>query len=146
MSMTLSHPSTPSRAAVEPLPQRRFGKTEERVPVLGLGTGPAGIGLPDEEAIPLYHAALDRGITYFDTAPGYNRAHVQLGQVLPSRRDELFLATKCFAATAEEALRIHEQSLKDLRVDQVDLLYAHCIGSFEPEQLLAKDGVFAGLQ
>lgn len=147
MRTTVARPitTTPHTGTPAPLPQRRLGKTGERVPVLGLGTGPGGIGLPDEEAIPLYEAALDRGITYFDTAPGYNRAHLQLGRILPSRREELFLATKCFAATAEEALKIHEQSLRDLRTDCVDLLYAHCIGSFEPEQLLAPDGVFAGL-
>jgi predicted aldo/keto reductase-like oxidoreductase len=129
-----------------PLPQRRFGKSEERVPALGLGTGPAGMGLPDEQAVALYHAAIDRGVTYLDTAPGYGRAHLQLGQVLPSRRSEVFLVTKCYAATAADALRIHEQSLSDLRTDHVDLLYAHCIGSFELEKLLAPDGTFAGLR
>jgi uncharacterized protein len=122
--------------AVQALPARRWGRSGEQVPVLGLGTGPGGLGMPDEDAIPLY----------FDTAPVAGRAHVQLGEVLASRRDEVFLATKCFAGTAEEALRIHEQSLRDLRTDCVDLLYAHCVGSFEPEQLLAPDGVFAGLR
>jgi predicted aldo/keto reductase-like oxidoreductase len=104
------------------------------------------MGLPDDEAVALYHAAIDRGVTYIDTAPGYGRAHQQLGQVLPARRGGVFLATKCYAATAAEALQIHEQSLQDLQTDHVDLLYAHCVGSFEPEQLLAPDGVFAGLR
>jgi aryl-alcohol dehydrogenase-like predicted oxidoreductase len=142
---TLLPSATP---AFEPatLPQRRFGKTEERVPALGLGTGPAGMGLSDESAIALYHAAIDGGVTYLDTAPAYGRAQVQLGQVLSRRRDEVFVATKCWAATAEEALGIHEQSLLDLQTDHVDLLYAHCVGSFEPKQLLAPDGVFAGLR
>lgn len=138
--------SLPPRLMYEPLPQRRFGKTGEHVPVVGLGTGPGGIGLPDAEAIPMYEAALASGITYLDTAPGYNRAHVQLGELLPSYRKQVFLATKCFAGTAAEALTIHEQSLRDLKVESVDLLYAHCVGSFEPEQLLAPDGVFAGLR
>jgi len=113
---------------------------------VGLGTGPAGFGLSDADAVRLYHAALDRGVTYFDTAPGYARAHAQLGEVLPRRRGEVFLATKCFTATAAEAISIHEQSLRDLRIEQADLLYAHCAGSFTPEQLLAPDGVFAGLR
>lgn len=139
---------TPSSAArrVRALPQRRFGKTGEQVPVLGLGTAPAGFGLPDDAAVRLFHAAIDRGITYLDTAPGYARAQVQLAEVLATRRDEVFLATKCFASSAEEALRIHEQSLRDLRTERVDLLYAHSIGSLELEQLLAPDGVFAGLR
>jgi len=49
-------------------------------------------------------------------------------------------------STAADALRIHEQSLRDLQTDRVDLLYAHCVGSFDAEQLLAPDGVFAGLR
>jgi predicted aldo/keto reductase-like oxidoreductase len=104
------------------------------------------MGLTNEEAVALYHAAIDRGITYIDTAPGYERAHVQLGRVLPARRDEVFVATKCWGASAEEVLKTHEQSLRDLGIDQVDLLYSHCVGSFDPERLLAPDGAFAGLQ
>src|SRR5690349_2901852 len=148
MPCTAAAPIPRSASPFQPsaLPMRRFGKTGEQVPVIGLGTGPAGMGLSDEDAVALYHAAIDRGVTYLDTAPGYGRAHVQLGQVLPSRRDEVFLATKCYAATAADALRIHEQSLRDLQTDHVDLLYAHCVGSFDPEQLLAPDGVFAGLR
>jgi hypothetical protein len=115
------------------------------VPVLGLGTGPGGIGMADDEAIALYHAAIDRGVTYLDTAPGYKRAHTQLGEVLPARRSEVFLATKAFAKSAEELLQIHEQSLRDLRTEQVDLLYAHCIGSLEPEEILGSGGVLTGL-
>ncbi len=130
----------------EPFPSRRFGKTEERVPILGLGTAPAGCGLSNDDAVALFHAAIDRGVTYLDTAPGYQRAQTQLGEVLHSRRDEVFVATKCYARTAEEALTIHEQSLRDLRTDHVDLLYAHSIASFEPDELLAPDGVFAGLR
>src|SRR5712691_4657501 len=102
--------STSTTQRPSPLPQRRFGKTEERVPVIGLGTGPAGSGLSDEAAVALYETAIDRGVTYLDTAPMYGRAQVQLGHVLPRRRAEVFLATKCYAATAAEALQIHEQS------------------------------------
>jgi predicted aldo/keto reductase-like oxidoreductase len=142
---TLSRPAG-GHSDPAPLPLRRFGKTEERVPAVGLGTGPGGMGLPDDEAIALYHAVIDRGVTYIDTAPGYGRAHLQLGQVMPSCRDEVFLVTKAYAGTAEELLKIHEQSLRDLQTDHVDLLYAHCIGSFEPEQLLAADGSLAGLR
>src|SRR5688572_14856087 len=95
--------ATPDRSTgpplkTEPLPHRRFGKTGERVPVVGLGTGPGGMGLTDDEAVALYHAAIDRGVNYIDTAPGYERAHVQLGRVLPERRDEVFLVTKCWGA------------------------------------------------
>jgi predicted aldo/keto reductase-like oxidoreductase len=145
MTTTLLPQTTPTGTAL-PLPTRRFGKTEAQVPVLGLGSAPAGIGLPDVEAIALFHACIDRGVTYIDTAPGYNRAHVQLGEVMPARRDEVFLVTKAFAATAAELFTIHEQSLRDLRTECVDVLYAHGVGAMDLEQMLAPDGVFAGLR
>ncbi|HAA74666.1 TPA: hypothetical protein DCE37_06050, partial [Candidatus Latescibacteria bacterium] len=71
-----------------------FGKTGEEVSILGLGTAPGGFGLNDFDAVDVIHAAIDHGITYLDTAPGYDRAQIQLGEVLPSRRDEVFLVTK----------------------------------------------------
>ena len=52
----------------EALPERVLGKTGERVPVLGLGTGPGGMGLGDDDAVALYHLAIDLGVTYIDTA------------------------------------------------------------------------------
>ena len=159
MSMTLPPPtafttpeavSTPSRRPTV-LPERRFGRTEERVPILGLGTAPAGMGLTDDEAVALYHAALDRGITYFYTAPGYERAQTQLGQMLPARREEVFLATKCFTAKRDDALQIHEQNLRDLRIDCVDLLLLRptlanraivgALAIFDGVMALAKRGV-----
>lgn len=146
MSLTCEAPRRSAEVEIRDLPRRRFGRTGEIVPVLGLGTAPAGFALTDSEAAELYHTALDRGVTYFDTAPGYKNAQKQLGQVLPQRRDEVFLATKAWCSTAREAIEIHEQSLKDLRLESVDLLYAHCVGSFDPEELLAKGGVFDGLR
>ena len=70
---------TPSVSA---LPQRVLGKTGEQVPILGLGTAPGGFGMDDASAIELFEMAIDRGVTYLDTAPGYDRAQAQLGQIL----------------------------------------------------------------
>jgi aryl-alcohol dehydrogenase-like predicted oxidoreductase len=128
------------------VPQRRLGKTEERVPILGLGTGPGGSGLDDREAIRLYHAAIDRGVTYLDTAPGYGRAQSQLGEVMRRRRGEVFLVTKTWTAARDEALAILEKSLRELQTDCVDLVYSHCVGSFDPDAILAADGSLAGLR
>ncbi len=128
------------------LPQRALGSTGERVPVLGLGTGPGGFGLSDLEAVRLYHAAIDLGVTYLDTAPGYARAHGQLGEVLRRRREEVFLVTKTWASKRTEALSILQQGLRDLRTDHADLVYAHCDGRFDPDELLSADGTLAGLR
>jgi len=136
----------PSAPTMGTLPQRRLGKTEEQVPVLGLGTGPGGMGMEDGDAIRLYHEAIDRGVTYLDTAPGYGRAHLQLGEVMRTRRAEVFLVTKAFAAARDEALAIMDQTLQDLQTDHVDLVYVHCVGSLDPDQVLGSDGSLAGLR
>lgn len=85
MTATTATEQTPG---VRSIPQRLLGKTGELVPVLGLGTGPGGLGMKDDDAIALYQRAIDLGITYFDTAPGYGGAHRQLGEVLPPHRED----------------------------------------------------------
>jgi aryl-alcohol dehydrogenase-like predicted oxidoreductase len=129
-----------------PLPQRWLGKTGEQVPALGMGTGPGGMGMEDEKAIALYERAIDLGVTYFDTAPGYQRAQTQLGRVMRRRRDEVFLVTKTQTARADDALKILERSLKDLQTERVDLTYVHSLGKLDVEQVLAGDGALAGLR
>ena len=45
------------------LPQRVLGKTGEKVPILGLGTAPGGMGMDDTSAIDLFEMAIDCGVT-----------------------------------------------------------------------------------
>ncbi|MDA0747809.1 MAG: aldo/keto reductase [bacterium] len=131
---------------IEVLPQRLLGQTGEQVPVLGLGTAPGGMGLDDADAVNLIHRSLDLGVTYLDTAPAYERAQKQVGQVMVERREEAFLVTKTHAAEAEKTLEILEQSLEDLQTEQVDLVFVHSLGSLDVEQVLAPDGALAGLR
>jgi predicted aldo/keto reductase-like oxidoreductase len=128
------------------LPRRVLGKTGERVPILGFGTAPGGMGLSDEDAIALIHRAIDLGVTYVDTAPGYGRAHVQVGEVMAQRRDEVFLVTKAPADDGKKALENLEQSLVDLQTDQLDLVYVHSLGNRDVDRVLAPDGSLAALR
>jgi predicted aldo/keto reductase-like oxidoreductase len=128
------------------LPTRVFGKTGEKIPILGLGTAPGGFGLNDFDAVDVIHAAIDNGVTYLDTAPGYERAQIQLGEVLPARRDEVFLVTKTFTGNGARAVEILEQSLRDLKTDCVDVTFVHSVGSLDPDEVLSKDGALAGLR
>ena len=138
--------SLSARTESDTLATRRLGKTGEDVPILGLGTAPGGFGLDDFSAIDLIHAAIDHGITYLDTAPGYDRAQIQLGEVMPSRRDEVFLVTKAHTANGKKAVEILEQSLRDMRTDAADLTFVHSVGHLDVDELLAADGAFAGLR
>lgn len=127
-------------------PKRILGKTEEEIPVLGMGTAPGGMGLSNDVAIALYHRAIDLGVTYLDTAPDYERAHFQVGEVMRERREEVFLVTKTNTETSEGAIKILENSLKDLRTDHADLVYVHSLGRKDVDRVLAPDGALAGLR
>src|SRR5919112_1834494 len=75
-------------------PQRQLGATGVTVPLVGYGTAPLGqkkVGR-DEAARCLNHA-IDLGITYLDTSPDYG-SHPVVGEVMKTRRSEVFLATK----------------------------------------------------
>ncbi len=138
--------SQPLAIQSETLPKRVFGKTGVEVPILGLGTAPGGMGLPDTEAIDIIHAAIDSGVTYLDTAPAYGQAQVQLGEVLRERRDDVFVVTKTLTDSADEALKILENSLDELKTDHVDLTFVHSVGSLNVDAILAPDGALAGLR
>ena len=114
--------------------------------MLGLGTAPGGFGLADADAIALFERAIDLGVTYIDTAPGYERAQSQLAQIVPHCRRELFLVSKAHTAHYQEALDIVEKNLDALGTDHLDLMYVHSLGHLDVEQVLAKDGALAGLR
>lgn len=131
------------------LPQKVLGKTRVSVPVIGLGTAPAG-HLPEKDAIALYHACIDAGITYLDTAPelgGYGKAQVFLAPVLKERRDQVFVVTKCYEPEGEKALALLRSNLKELGIERADLVYAHSIGSdkMDPDTVFGPTGVCKAL-
>jgi aryl-alcohol dehydrogenase-like predicted oxidoreductase len=132
------------------LPQKVLGRTKVKVPLIGLGTAPAGYR-KQKEAVAFYNQCIDSGVTYLDTAPkfaGYGDAQVYLGHVLKERRKEVFLVTKCYEPNGEKALKLLKKSLTELRVEQADLVYAHSIGSdkMDPKLIYAKDGVCKALE
>jgi aryl-alcohol dehydrogenase-like predicted oxidoreductase len=135
-----------------PLPTRALGKTGATVSVLGLGTAPAG-HRPRKEAAAFYAAAMDKGVTYLDTAPeftGYGVAQKALGDVLadPVRRKAAFLITKCNEPDGEKALRLLRSNLDELRTDRADLVYVHSLGDdkMDPKIVFGPKGVGKALR
>jgi predicted aldo/keto reductase-like oxidoreductase len=128
-------------------PKRQLGRTNEWVPILGIGTAGLGRGVGDDVAAMVLNRAVDMGVNYIDTAPdagGYGRAQLQIARALAGRRKEYFLTTKLFEPAADGARRMLEANLEELRVDSVDLLYAHSLGhdKMDPDIMFAKGGVF----
>jgi len=132
------------------LPLRRLGKTGIELPILGFGTGPSGQRLNLREAVGLYETAFQAGVTYFDTAPesgGYGKAQEQLGHFIPPVRSQIFLVTKCFEPDGEKALRLLENSLRELRTDYADLVFVHSVGDdkMDPRAVFGRSGTYAAL-
>jgi aryl-alcohol dehydrogenase-like predicted oxidoreductase len=87
------------------------------------------------DSIATIHAALDAGVTFIDTAPAYGDGLSEelVGEALQDRRERAFVATKVSETdmTAERTVASCEASLRRLRMDHVDLLQIHWLGSGE---------------
>ena len=132
------------------IPRRTLGKTDEKVSVLILGGVAAMKDPPTASFHPaqLAEAALNAGINYFDTAAAYGdgQSERNYGEVLATRRKEVFLATKTGDRSYDGAMRGVEASLKRLRTDHVDLLQVHGVSAKEDFARWDKpDGVMKAL-
>lgn len=128
---------------------RPFGATGLAVPPLGLGAGPVGDGALDEaEAARLLHGALDLGLAFVDTAPGYGLSEERIGRHLSGRRPSFVLSTKLGYGvpgvpdwTAECISRGVDQALSRLRTDVLDVAHLHSC----PLETLLRSGVVEAL-
>jgi aryl-alcohol dehydrogenase-like predicted oxidoreductase len=129
---------------------RTLGTNGLRVSVLGLGcmgmSQNFGPRPPREEMITFLRAAVDRGVTLFDTAEVYGPFHNEelVGEALAPVRDDVVIATKFgFAFDADgrqtgassrpEHIRAAvDGSLRRLRTDTIDLLYQHRVDPAVP--------------
>jgi predicted aldo/keto reductase-like oxidoreductase len=119
---------------------RTLGKTGMRVPVIGMGILSAGT--PE-----LIRAALDAGVTHFDSTaarPQQARNEEMIGAVMKGRpRDSFIYGTKIHltqdystglyrsAATESEFTRLLDTALQNLQMDYVDIVYHHMISRRE---------------
>jgi len=94
-------------AETKKMPMRTFGKTGEKVPILAFGGGSRYLMYQNaDEAIAVLNQAIDLGITYIDTAHEYGEhgeSEMRIGEVMKTRRKEVFLATKFSGRKADEA-------------------------------------------
>jgi aryl-alcohol dehydrogenase-like predicted oxidoreductase len=134
---------------------RTLGKQGPALSVVGLGCNNFGMTIDAPAAAAVVHAALDAGITHFDTAETYGggQSEEMLAAALGSRRDEAVIATKYRPRPADEpyatgrlAARIREGaeiSLRRLGTDRIDLYYQHMPDPDAPveEVLEALDGL-----
>ena len=106
--------------------------------------------LDTRDAVRLYETAFREGITYFDTAPefaGYGKAQTQLSYFLKHVRPQVFLVTKCYEPDGERALKLLEESLRELGTTYADLVFVHSVGAdkMDPRIVFSKNGTYAAL-
>jgi len=125
--------------------KRKLGKTNLEVSALGVGCmglsfgyGPA---VDKQAGISLIRAAVDRGVTFFDTAEVYGPLTNEelVGEALAPFREKVVIATKfgweanpndggkwnALNSRPEHIKQVAEASLKRLRIDVIDLFYQH---------------------
>jgi aryl-alcohol dehydrogenase-like predicted oxidoreductase len=125
--------------------KRKLGKSNLEVSALGLGCMGMSVsyGPPKDrqEMIALLHAAVERGVTFFDTAEAYGPFTNEelVGEALAPVRDQVVIATKfgfalhpdgrpgwtALNSRPEHIKQAVEGSLKRLKVETIDLLYQH---------------------
>ena len=147
--------------AALPLPGRPLGRTGHVAGLFSLG-GQASIEQADKHdvSIAIINRAIDLGVNYIDTAAAYGRprdatrqrweldgiSQTFVGEVMATRRKEVFLASKTDDRTRDGSLRLLEQSLKLLKTDHLDLWQLHNIARDEQlDQIFGKDGAIEAL-
>ncbi len=135
---------------------RPFHGTEARVSEIGLGCWQLGGtdwgDLDEPRAFEILRAAVESGITFFDTADVYGsgRSESLIGQFLKDSSERIFVATKLGRTSAlypdrytEEGVRAAtEASLQRLGVDALDLTQLHCV----PFEVLRRGQIFEWLR
>ncbi len=117
----------------------QLGKTDIRISYVSYG-GIVSAGFYDsvlypsegQEASDRYVSwAVERGVNYFDVAPGYGNAQEQLGASLEPYRKQVSLACKTAHRDRENAEKDLIRSMKLLRTDHFDVYQLHGVSSME---------------
>jgi aryl-alcohol dehydrogenase-like predicted oxidoreductase len=137
--------------------KRKLGKSNLEVSALGLGcmgmSSSYGEVQDRREMVSLLHAAVDRGINFFDTAEVYGPFTNEdlVGEALHRLRDRVVIATKFgfklnpdgrpgwqgLDSRPEHIKQVAEASLKRLRIDAIDLFYQHRVDPDVPIEEVA---------
>lgn len=118
-----------------------FGKTGVTVSRLGFGGMRFEAPQKIEEMAAVVKHAFDKGITYFDTAPGYceDKSEIICGTAIKEMKKTgkpFVVSSKTMEATPSGVRRQCERSLKRLHVDAIDFYHVWCL--VQPEDLPAR--------
>ena len=113
---------------------RRLGRTGAMVSDISLGSS-------NIRSVDVARLAIERGVTYFDTAPDYAHTGSEtiLGEAMQGHREKMFVASKFCTADGHllvdtpvpQIIEAVEASLRRLRTDRIDLLHIHSCDRLE---------------
>jgi len=144
------------------IPQRPFGNTGEMVGIYSLGAQATveQVGMKDQ-ALEIVNRCIDMGINYIDTSAWYGMdgnssegdhlrgtSERHVGEVMKTRRSEVFLATKTHDRSYDGAMRHLESSLENLQTDTIDLWQIHNIkggGDEDIDYIFSDEGCMKAL-
>src|SRR6202030_2734965 len=125
----------------ETMQKRKFGNSNLEVSALGLGCMGMSVGYgpasDKKEMIALIRTAVERGVTFFDTAEAYGPFTNEevVGEALAPFRDQVVIATKFgfkdgnsstgLDSRPERIRMVADASLQRLKTDHIDLFYQH---------------------
>src|ERR1700736_3786859 len=130
------------------IPKRVFGKTGERLTIIGQAGGRFPM-ITFDEAKAITLRAYELGVTYFDTARIYwnGKSEEVYGEVLPPFRKNIFLTTKSPVRDRKGAEQDLEKSLRALKTDHVDLWQIHQVSEMqEVNQIFAPGGAIEAFE
>ncbi len=133
---------------------RKLGNSGLEVSALGLGCMGLSFGYgaatDTKDAVALIRAAVERGVTFFDTAEAYGPFVNEkvVGEALAPFRDQVVIATKFgfkggvptdgLDSRPENIRKVAEASLKRLNTDRIDLFYQHRVDPQVPIEDVAR--------
>ncbi len=137
-------------AAPAKMPTRALGQTGHQVCQFSLG-GQGLLEIPGhtDEAVAIINRAIDLGVNYCDSAHWYGQgsSETYYGEVMKTRRNEVYLATKSGDRTYDGAMRELDESLKRLQTDHLDCWQMHNVRTQDDvDKIFADNGALKAFQ
>lgn len=129
------------------MPKRPLGMTGWDVSLISLGgQGSLETQGNRQNCLSIIERAISLGINYFDTAPIYGPSEDLYGEILPSKREDICLASKTDDRSRDGSLRLLEESLKRLKTDYLDIWQIHHLDNInEVDRVCEDDGALQAL-
>ena len=146
--LTASAHAAPNKLPPGDIPRRVFGKTGEKLTIVGQAGGRFPLcGVEEAKAITL--RAYELGINYFDCARLYfgGKSEEVYGEVLKPFRKSLFITTKSALRSRRGAEEDLAKSLRALQTDYIDLWQIHQVGEMkEVDEIFAPGGAIEAFE